>query len=106
MEWFAVRTIYRHRKVTKGNGVFEEKITIYRAADADAALEMARRDTKQYLELNKDFVKAGRYDVFVLGHSEGDLHGREVWSQLNEGPFDTDEFYRDKYEKYEPRDVD
>jgi len=106
MQWFAVRTIFRHGKIAKTKGIFEEKITVYRAADADTALKMAKRDTEHYLGLNKEFVKAGRYEVFTLGHNESDLNGREVWSTLNEGPFDADQFYRDKYEKFMPRDMD
>jgi hypothetical protein len=106
MQWFAVRTIFRHGQIAKGKGIFEEKIIAYRAADVDAALEMAKQDTTQYLDLNKEFVKVGRYEVFMLGHNEADLNSREVWSHLSEGPFDTDQFYRDKYEKFKPRDME
>lgn len=106
MQWFAVRTIFRHEQIAKGKGVFEEKIIVYRAADVDAALEMAKRDTTQYLDLNKGFVKTGKYEVFMLGHNESDLNGHEVWSHLSEGPFDTDQFYRDKYEKFRLRDME
>jgi hypothetical protein len=106
MQWFSVRTVFRHEQIVKGKGIFEEKIIVYSAADADAALEMAKRDTTQYLDLNKDFVKVGRYEIFMLGHSEGNLNGREVWSHLSEGPFDTDQYYRDKYEKFKPRNME
>lgn len=106
MQWFAVRTIFRHGQIAKGKGIFEEKIIVYRAADADAALEMAKKDTAQYLDLNKDFVKVGKYEVFILGHNEGDLNRHEVWSHLSEGPFDADQFYRNKYEKFKSHDME
>lgn len=104
MQWFAVRTIFRHGQSAVGKGIFEERIFIYRAADADAALEMAKRDAARYLDLNKDFVLLEKYGVFMLGHSESDLNGCEVWSHLSEGPSDPDRFYHDKYEKFEPRE--
>ena len=100
VQWFAVRTIFRHEVIGK-TAVFEEKITMYRAKDAEAAVKLAEKDASAYLSMNESFVPVKRYGVYALGHGERDLHGLEVWSHLSEGLADPEQFYSEKHEKFD-----
>lgn len=100
LQWFAIRTIFQH--VVAGNkAIYEEKITIFRAESANAAIKLAEHDLSAYLEMNGSFVAIKRYDVYELGHNKHDLNGSEVWSHLNKGPADPEQYYRERYEEFE-----
>jgi len=98
--WFAVRTIFQHE--TQGErATFEERITLYKAESAEGALELAKRDSEKYLEMNEGFRQIKRLGAFDLGHADADLHGREVWSHLSEGSADPEQFYEEKYGRFD-----
>jgi hypothetical protein len=100
LDWYAVRTIFRHQ-VTGETAVFEEKITLYRAKDAEAAIKLAEQNASNYLSINEGLVPIRRYGVYALGHSEPDLNGSEIWSHLSAGPADPEQFYREKHGKFD-----
>ena len=105
LRWFAVRTIFRH-EVQGQRAKFEERINLYSAASAEDALELAKRESQSYLKMNEGFLQIKRLGIFDLGHADSDLHGREVWSHLGEGPADPELFYQDKYAKFDLDEVD
>jgi hypothetical protein len=81
--------------------MFEEKINLYLADNAEDAIQKANREVAKYLELNKEFTPIKRFDVYELGHDKPNLDGEEIWSHMSGGPTDVDEFYRQKYAKFE-----
>jgi hypothetical protein len=95
-----VRTIIRH-DVEGKKGTFEERINLYRAVSAEESLEQAKRESQKYLEMNEGFVQIKRLATFDLGHADADLNGREVWSHLSQGPADPEQFYHEKYSRFD-----
>lgn len=98
--WFAVRTLLRHEAEGK-KATFEERIHLYKVGSAEAAAELAERECQGYVAMNESFVQIKRLAVYDLGHGDVDLHGREVWSHLSQGPADPEQFYRARYGKFD-----
>lgn len=51
--------------------------------------------------MNFYFLQVKQLRAFDLGHGEVDLHDREVWSHLCQGPADPSEFYAEKCGKFD-----
>lgn len=98
--WFAVRTLLRH-EVEGQKATFEERIHLYKVSSAEAAANLAERESQGYAAMNEGFVQIKQLAVFDLGHGDANLHGREVWSHLSQGPADPERFYRERYGKFD-----
>lgn len=98
--WFAVRTIFRH-EVDGESATFEERISLYMAVSAEDALDQAKQESQNYLSMNEGFLQIKRLGVFELGHGDPDLHGREIWSHLSQGPADPEQFYQERHAKFD-----
>lgn len=102
MQWFSVRAIFSHGLTSEGDAAFEEKITVYRAADAEAAVARAEGDVREYLQLNPSFSLVSSYSIFALG-ADTDLDGAEVWSVICLASPDPGAFVHQRYEVFEPK---
>jgi hypothetical protein len=86
--WFTARTIYEHDK--PGDGLFEERIVLIRAADFDEAFRRAEEEAKSYAE-----AVGGSYTGFAslyeLAEEEiGD--GAEVFSLMRDSDLPAEEY--------------
>ena len=99
MPWFAIRAVYRHDTDPVGVSIFEERVLMFRADDAEHALSLAEAESKRYLELNPTFGRIGEWGVFVIPGEE--LNGAEVWSVLSRSDLSPDEFFRRRYTGFE-----
>jgi len=99
MSWYAVRRVYHWG--TKENGkknVFEERTVCIEAADLDNAYDKGVIESKQYLD-GADFSTHEEQTVFKqIG--EPLIDGYEVWSELYESELSMQEFFEDRYKKY------
>jgi hypothetical protein len=84
-----------------GNSIFEERIVLFRAGDFDEAADLARQEASEYIKINEGFVLDDHIGVYVLGHDESDLNGREVFSLLMQAKMDSKSFYKKRYEKFQ-----
>jgi hypothetical protein len=98
MPWFAVRMIYEHSRRANG-GVFEERIVLFQAEDAEAAHALALEESRQYLKINPQFKRSNHAEVYALGKTNASLHGEEIWSSLLISPLNLDELVHDRYEE-------
>ncbi|MGK4578541.1 hypothetical protein [Kitasatospora sp. HPMI-4] len=76
--WYAVRTFYRWTPWKEEP--YEERITLWQAADLDAAMAQAERDAAQYAKENS-FEVLPLTQAFALDGRPG--HGSEVYSLLH-----------------------
>jgi hypothetical protein len=98
MQWYAVRTIYEHSRSGQ-QGTFEERIVAFRASDVAAVHVMALEESKRYLALNPTFRRSENIGIYVLGHNDPSLEGREIWSHLLVAPEGLEEFVQHRYEE-------
>ena len=87
-EWYAVRCVFQW---TEAEGrPYEERITLWRAADLDAALARAEEDAREYAE-NTGVTYLGLAQGYATG--EGELgSGSEVFSLLRESALPAEEY--------------
>jgi len=97
--WFAIRSVYLFGQKTDGTNVFEERIVCFEAESADKAHEKARAESLQYAEVNNLEVHPTR-DAY---EQDGDalIDGYEVWSELHESRESLQEFFANRYGRYE-----
>lgn len=99
MAWFAVRSIYLFAIKSDGKNVFEERMVCFEAESADAAHVKAKVESERYAQENG-------YEVLPVRESyeqDGDalIDGYEVWSTLFESRESLEEFYENRYGKYD-----
>ena len=70
-----------------------------RAADAEAAHSAALQESERYLSINPTFRRSGSVGIFLLGHDDSTLEGREVWSTLLHSTDDLEQFVQHHYEE-------
>jgi hypothetical protein len=79
--WHAVKTLYEHDR-GEDSSLFEERIVLFSAPNANAAADMAREEARNYLQANPNFRGGKVCGIFVLGKGDGTFQAREVWSLL------------------------
>jgi hypothetical protein len=86
--WFTARTVYEHDET--GDGLFEERIVLIRAAGFEDALERAEAEARAYAEA-VSCVYTGYVSVFELVDEELD-DGAEVFSLMRDSDLSAEEY--------------
>jgi hypothetical protein len=76
--WFAVRCVIHHQ----GLGAYEERITLWQAADFDKAIARAERDAREYITDLPLAECVGLARAYHLPHQPGD--GAEIFSLIRQ----------------------
>jgi hypothetical protein len=86
--WFSARTVYEHDK--PGDGLFEERIVLLRAADFEEALERAEAEALRYAaEVGGNYT--GYVSVFEIAEEQlGDC--AEVFSLMRDSDLAADDY--------------
>ena len=84
MEWFGVRCI-----IQLANGDYEERVTVWKAEDADAALARAEDETIAYAD-DIDGQYLGLAQAYELFDEPGD--GAEVFSLVRSSDLEPDDY--------------
>jgi len=102
MEWYAVRSIFHFRTKEDGKNVFEERIVVFEAENEEQAFKKAEKEAEEYAK-NEDGADFGIHPNMELYIQDGDplIDEYEVWSQLFETTENINEFFRNRYERYE-----
>jgi hypothetical protein len=98
MPWFTVRTIYEHSRSGE-EAVFEERMVLFQAADAEAAGELALEESTRYMSINPSFMRSRNVAIYSVGERGPSLDGHEIWSHLLVGPQDLEAFVQERYEE-------
>src|SRR5690349_24971990 len=89
--WFGTRCVFHHRDPD----IFEERITVWRAADVDAAIELAEGEAQAYAAVNEiafnGFVQA--YAMFDELESGAEVFSMGRVSDLAEDDYLTRFFH-------------
>lgn len=91
-EWFAVRCVFRWEEY--GGRPYEERITLWRAADLDEAIALAEAEAREYAE-ESGFAYLGLAQGYATGADEL-APGSEVFSLLRTSPLPP-EAYLDRH---------
>jgi hypothetical protein len=83
-EWFGVRCIFHDPE-----GVFEERVTIWRAAGFEEAVELAEGEAEEYAE-SVEAEYLGFAQVFAM--EEPPAHGAVAFSLLRESDLNPDDY--------------
>jgi len=102
MNWYAIRSIFHFGKKENGLNIFEERIVVFCGKDKMEAFDKSEKETTVYAnnEANKDFAVHSDMELY---QQDGDplIDGYEVWSQLFESTESLDDFFKNRYKKYE-----
>ena len=86
--WIAVRCVVRHDDA--GGPLYEERITVWRSSDVDAAMSSARRESERYARTLGAAADVGFAQAYRLTDAPGD--GAEVFSLVRASPLSPDEY--------------
>jgi hypothetical protein len=93
--WFAVRCIFRFEPVDEPTPVYEERITLWRAASFDDAIERAELEAEDYIaDLDGEYLGVSQAYHLFAGEQLGD--GTEVFSLMRRSALPAEE-YVDRY---------
>ena len=98
--WYAVRSIFQFGVKEDGRNIFEERIVVFRAGDADEAFAKAEAEAEEYARQDSgDMEICPDMELYV---QDGDplIDGYEVWSQLFQTSESFDEFFQNRYARY------
>ena len=101
MAWYGVRSVYLFGCKSDGTTIFEERVVCFEAAGSAEALEKGRRESLAYAKENGVQVFAERESYEQDGAAL--VEGCEVWSVLFEAKMTLEEFYQDRYRRFEYR---
>jgi hypothetical protein len=87
-EWYAVRCVFRWTEAA--DQPYEERITLWRAADLDAAVVRAEAEAREYAE-NTGVTYLGLAQGYETGEKEL-AEGSEVFSLLRESALSPEEY--------------
>jgi hypothetical protein len=99
MGWYAVRTVYHFARKADGRNIFEERIVSFSAASFEAALDKGVEESRRYLATGGLAAHPDR-EVYEQD-GETLIDGYELWSVLLESSESLEEFYANRYERYE-----
>lgn len=99
MPWYAIRTVYHFGVKGDGTNVFEERIVSFEASDWPEAHAKAEAESDTYAKDRDLSVHPERSGYEQDG--EPLIDGYEIWSELFESPLSLENFYTERYAKYE-----
>jgi hypothetical protein len=79
-EWFAVRCLFHDNS----RRVYEERVTLWRAADFDQAIGLAEDEAREYAGDIEETKYIGLAQAYHL--SDEPMHGAEVFSLMRQSP--------------------
>ncbi|WP_062206234.1 DUF4288 domain-containing protein [Demequina salsinemoris] len=93
MEWFGVRCIFRFPWEGR-TPTYEERVTLWRAESAEAAIELANEEAREYVDdLDTDECHVeylGLAQSYRLAEMPG--HGAEVFSMMRDSELEPDDY--------------
>ncbi len=98
MPWFAIRNVYLFGKKNDGKNVFEERVVCFEADTTDSAHAKATIEADQYAADGGFVVHRHQYGYELDDDSL--IDGHEVWSILFESHETLEQFYENRYMKY------
>jgi hypothetical protein len=84
--WFGVRCIFKDGR----NGVYEERITLWRADDFSGAISLAENEALEYAAVFEDVSYLGFAQGYHLTDDPG--HGGEVFSLMRDSSLGEEEY--------------
>ncbi|HET6509895.1 MAG TPA: hypothetical protein VFG42_24090 [Baekduia sp.] len=87
--WFAVRCVFRSERHDAERSVYEERITLWQAADLDAAIAVAAEEAQAYAE-DTESEYAGLAQAYELFDEPGS--GAEIFSLMRDSTLDADAY--------------
>jgi hypothetical protein len=97
--WYAVRTVYHFGVKSDGKNVFEERVVCFEASGWPEAHRKADQESGAYAKENK-FIAHPEHSGY---EQDGQplINGYELWSELFESNQTLEEFYAERYSKFE-----
>ncbi|MEO8036900.1 MAG: DUF4288 domain-containing protein [Acidobacteriota bacterium] len=86
--WFSARTVYEHDK--PGDGLFEERIVLFRAGDFDEAFARAEEEAEKYAR-EATCSYTGYISIYEIP-DETITDGVEVFSLMRDSDYPADEY--------------
>ncbi len=99
MPWYAIRTVYQFGVKDDGTNIFEERIVSIEASDWPEAHAKADTESKTYARDRSLPMHPERVGYEQDGQPL--IDGFELWSELFESRLSLQEFYEERYAKYE-----
>ncbi|KOR33181.1 hypothetical protein TI05_02620 [Achromatium sp. WMS3] len=101
--WYAIRTLYLWGQNSNGANVIEERIVAFKAPSYMDAFTKAQEEAEDYA------VSGGTEQAYTIHPNQLSYHldagelidGHEVWSELFATEESLDEFYENRYVRYE-----
>ena len=92
VSWFAVRCVFRQGWPPDAQGAYEERITLWQAVSAEAAIERAEREALEYAAAIDDAPDEylGLAQAYQLFDAPED--GAEVFSLIRDSPLSPDDY--------------
>jgi hypothetical protein len=100
--WFAARTVYEHDQ--PGDGLFEERIILVRAASFDEAMERAQAEAATYAE-QVTCAFTGYITVFEIAEEQLS-DGMEVFSVMRDSDLSAEDYIDRFYTTGDERSAD
>jgi len=97
--WFAIRTVYHFSVKSNGKNAFEERVVCFQAETWEQAHIRAEAESKHYEAENNVIAHPEQSGYQQDGKSL--IDGYEIWSELFESEATLEEFYSERYGKYE-----
>ena len=99
MPWFAIRNVYLFGKKADGTSIFEERVVCFEANTTEDAHAKAAIEADQYAADCGFVVHRHQYGYEM--DEDPLIDGREVWSVLFESNETLEQFYENRYMKYD-----
>jgi hypothetical protein len=96
-EWYAVRCVFRHRTL----GVYEERITLWRAESFAGAAELAEAEAEEYCADLDETEYVGFAQSYALYDVPG--HGAEVFSLMRDSALEPEAYVERFFDTGEER---
>lgn len=91
MAWFAVRSVVVFDAGAEdGRDIYEERVCLFEAADAEVAIARAEVEVSAYAALFDDATALGFHQSYALAEEIGD--GAEVFSLMRDSDLQPDDF--------------
>jgi hypothetical protein len=96
-DWFGVRCVFHDTE-----GVFEERVTIWRAGDLEEAVELAEVEAEEYAEaVEAEYLGFAQ----VFGMAEPPAHGAVAFSLLRDSDLAPDDYLDHFFDTGDEREV-
>lgn len=90
MVWFAVRSVFRFERAGAEHDTYEERVVLFDAADADAAIAEAETEAAEYAADLDDCEALGLFQSYRLADEVGDR--AEVFSLMRDSDLEPDDY--------------